>query len=82
MLGTLAALPLPPSGSPPPTSPLYVSPLQDALFERHRIEVPIVPWPRHPDRLVRISAFLYNDDADYERLAAALTALLAEERRS
>ncbi|MEZ4384715.1 MAG: aminotransferase class V-fold PLP-dependent enzyme [Nannocystaceae bacterium] len=80
MLGTLAALPLPPSDGPPPTSPLYVSPLQDALFERFAIEVPIVPWPHHPDRLVRISAFLYNDDADYERLADALTALLAEER--
>ncbi len=78
MIGTLAALPLPPSPHPPPTSALYVSPLQTALFERHRIEVPIVPWPGHPNRLIRISAFLYNTDADYERLAEVLPALLRE----
>ncbi len=78
MIGALAALPLPPSPHPPPTSALYVSPLQTALFERHRIEVPIVPWPLHPNRLLRISAFLYNTDADYEHLAGVLPGLLRE----
>ncbi|MCA9637069.1 MAG: aminotransferase class V-fold PLP-dependent enzyme, partial [Myxococcales bacterium] len=82
MIGTLAALDLPPSVAPPPTSPLYVERLHCELFDRFRIEVPIIPWPRHPSRLVRISAFLYNELAEYERLAAALRELLAEEPRA
>jgi len=72
MIGTLAALPLTPSSTPPPTSPLDVSPLQTRLFEEHSIEVPIIPWPSHPARLIRISAFLYNRAADYEELARVL----------
>jgi isopenicillin-N epimerase len=76
MIGTLAAVPLPDGDGPPPTSFLYTDPLQDALLERYGIEVPIVPWPAPPRRLVRISAQLYNAPADYERLGRALNELL------
>ncbi|MCA9541583.1 MAG: aminotransferase class V-fold PLP-dependent enzyme [Myxococcales bacterium] len=74
MIGTLAAIPLPdaPTDEPPPDSPLYTSPLQQYLLDKHRIEVPIVPWPAHPQRLVRFSAAPYNVLAEYERLTAAL----------
>jgi isopenicillin-N epimerase len=72
MIGSLAALPLPDGAPEPPTSSLYADPLQVALFERHRIEVPVPPWPAPPCRLIRISAQLYNDLGQYERLAAAL----------
>ena len=72
MIGALAALPLPDGDGAPPSSALYADPLQVALFERHRVEVPIPPWPRPPGRLVRISAFLHNDEADYRALATAL----------
>ncbi len=76
MIGSLAAVPIR-DGSPlPPTSALYCDPLQDALREEAGIEVPIVPWPAPPRRLIRISAALYNSVADYERLAVALPALL------
>ncbi len=71
MLGNLAALPLP-DGHEPPSSPLYADPLQSALFDRHRIEVPVPPWPAPPRRLIRISAQVYNRVADYEALATAL----------
>ncbi len=75
MIGALAALPLEdgPAGG---MSALYVDPLQERLWAEHRIEVPISPWPAPPRRVLRISAQLYNDAADYERLAAALVAAL------
>lgn len=77
MVGSLAAVPLP-DGRVPPEPPLLLDPLQSALFERFAIEVPIVPFPRWPKRLVRISAQLYNDASDYDELAEALRQLLAE----
>lgn len=72
MLGSLASVALPPGSAAPPTTPLYCDPLQDALLLRHRIEVPVPPWPAPPRRLLRISAQLYNELADYEALARAL----------
>ena len=36
------------------------------------IEVPVMPWPRPPRRLLRISAQLYNRREQYDRLAEAL----------
>jgi len=81
MIGSLAALVLPDApDAGPPASALYANPLQRALVERYQIQVPIPPWPAPPRRLVRISAYLYNDRAQYAYLAEALTALLAEER--
>lgn len=72
MIGALAAVPLPPADGEASLSPLYGDPLQEELLQRWRIEVPIVPWPAHPARLVRISAQLYNQRSDYEQLADAL----------
>ena len=68
MLGALAAVPLPDGADAPP----FRDPLQDALWSGHRVEVPVIPWPAPPKRLLRISAHLHNTPADYERLVAAL----------
>lgn len=68
LLGSLAALPLPPGDAPA---------LQARLFERHGIEVPVFSWPANPSRLVRVSAQLYNQLEDYQALAAALVAELS-----
>ena len=78
MLGMLAALPLPDADTcAPPESALYLDALQLALYETHRVEVPIVPWPAPPKRLVRISAMAYVTPDEYAALAAALREELA-----
>lgn len=76
MLGSLASLPLP-DGTSDSTSPFRADPLQDELLFEHHIEVPVIPWPAPPKRLIRVSAQLYNDEADYERLVDALKVLLS-----
>ncbi len=75
MLGAMAAVPLP-DGMPYPAAIIPADPLQDKLLFTYNIEVPINPWPEPPKRLLRISAQLYNELADYEKLAAALRAEL------
>lgn len=73
MVGSLASVPLPDASDDRPSkSPLYLDPLQDRILAQHGIEVPIIPWPAPPRRLVRVSAQLYNSLSDYRRLAAAL----------
>jgi len=72
-IGSMAAVPVP-DNSPAerPAAPLFLDPLQDALWAGHGIEVPVNPWPAFPKRLLRISAQLYNSPAQYQLLADAL----------
>lgn len=91
MLGSMAAIELPedlrPTAIPPaadadPHATYPPDPLGDALSDRDRIEVPVITWPHTPAdsaprrRLLRLSAQLYNEPADYDRLASALAARL------
>jgi isopenicillin-N epimerase len=71
MLGSLAAVPLPAGG-------VHPHPLQARLFDEHRIEVPVMPWPAVPRFSLRVSAQVYNEAAEYEALAAVLAAVLAK----
>jgi isopenicillin-N epimerase len=75
MLGSMAAVPLP-DGNATTAPSLYGDALQDELLERFQIEVPIVPWPHPPRRVLRVSSFLYNEEREYERLAEVLSNLL------
>ena len=90
MLGSMAAVLLPEeAGAAASTalSPLDVDPIQLALRERFRIQVPVLPWPTPwtpgfladmaRRRLVRLSAQLYNDPAEYDVLAEGLAEVLA-----
>jgi isopenicillin-N epimerase len=63
MVGSLAAIPLP---------SLIPRQLQRRLLTQHGIEVPVIEPPVSPLPLVRISTQLYNERAQYERLAHAL----------
>ena len=53
-----------------------IDPLQQALWDGDRIEVPITSWPRVPERLIRVSAQAYTTRAQYEKLARVLPGLL------
>jgi isopenicillin-N epimerase len=72
MIGSLASLPLPDGDGRVGDSALYADPLQDRLLQQFHIEVPVIPWPAPPKRLVRISGQVYNRDGDYESLGRAV----------
>jgi isopenicillin-N epimerase len=76
MVGSMAAVALPDAPPYEPRGPLFLDPLQERLYDEHRIEVPVVGWPRRPRRHVRLSAQLYNTPAEYGQLADALEGLL------
>ena len=73
MIGAIASVPVPPADH---SGTEIFDPLMAALEQRHRIQVPVFTWPAPPDRLLRISAHLYNDKSQYRRLAEALTSEL------
>jgi isopenicillin-N epimerase len=76
LIGSLASVPIPDATDLTPSkNPLYLDPLQDRLLAEFGIEVPVIPWPAPPKRLLRISAQLYNSLPQYERLAEALKKL-------
>ena len=68
MVGSLASVVLPWSDEPL-IMPQGLDPLQVALWERHRVEVPVMRWPQPKLRLLRISPQAYNDERQYAHLA-------------
>lgn len=68
-IGQMAAVPLPDS-----VCSNRAEPLRAALWNEHRVEIPIVPWKA--GALARISIAPYNDAGDVERLIEALGAVL------
>jgi isopenicillin-N epimerase len=72
--GSMITVPLPSSGNKPPKSGER-DPLQDALWEQHQIEVPILH--RRGRRFVRVSCHLYNSPEDIDRLVDAFRELMA-----
>lgn len=89
MVGSMAVIELPPD-LPPEGSAWALDPLHLHLLQAHAIEAPVYSWPHTPGsgsdrrRLLRISAQLYNQPAEYERLAGVLADLSVTEvkRRS
>jgi isopenicillin-N epimerase len=77
MIGSLASVILPPNPTVQ-TGWRPRDPLQERLFNDWKIEVPIMRWPAQ--RVLRISAQIYNTPEQYERLAQALREELAAER--
>jgi len=73
MIGALAVVRLPDAMTD--ALPL-VDPIQDELFHRFRIEVPVMPWGS-PKRWIRISAQVYNDESDYTYLARSLREVIS-----
>ena len=77
MLAAMASVQLP-SGSPLAEDAwcMETDPIWDELLEEHRIEVPVFPFPAPPERLLRISSYLYTQEADMRRLVEALASIL------
>lgn len=67
MIGSMACIPIP-DGS--------ADELHDELFDRHQIELQVMPWPKSPQRVIRISAQIYNTFEQYQQLAAVLAQVL------
>ena len=77
MIGAIASVPVPPADH---SGAGIFDPLMAALEQHHRIQVPVFTWPAPPERLLRISAHLYNDETQYRRLADALVSELSGRR--
>ena len=77
MIGTMAALILPNAAGGATSTTVARDPLEAALYERYKIEVPVTGLPASPLRLLRISAHLYNTPAQYAYLAQVLAELPA-----
>jgi isopenicillin-N epimerase len=75
MIGAIAALPLPAAPPSAPASRLGHEALADWTRERG-VETWFFPWPGPGGKVVRVSAQLYNDESQYERLAQLLAEAL------
>lgn len=71
MVGAMASFPLPDAVNEA-IPPLFIDELQDELYHRFRIEIPVMYWPKFPRRLLRISCQAYNSLDDYRKLCEAL----------
>ena len=74
MLGAMATLPLPERFQAVPRSG-KIDVEQQRLYDRFRIEVPLMRFGRPERRYFRISAHIYNSLPEYKLLAEALSAL-------
>lgn len=74
MVGALAALRVPSAFDDPAAGYGPGNSLQRRLFEAG-FEVVVMPWAPH-GQILRVSAQLYNDRSDYERLATTLVAMM------
>ncbi len=87
MLGSMAAVELPPDRGFTARDAVAEDPLAARLRAVAAIEVPVHAWPREVEpagrrlRLLRASVHLHNDPAELAYLAEALRTLLAEEVR-
>ena len=70
MLGSMAAVPLP--GGLTTARAGGPDALRDHLRDHHGVVAPVIPWPGPASWLLRVSAHLYNQPADYARLLEAL----------
>jgi len=66
---TMVSVPLPMENWKPP-KPSHRDPLQDRLWEEHKIEIPVINWKNQ--RFMRVSCHLYNSENDISILLSAL----------
>ena len=57
-------------------APIEGDPIHNTLFDEYRIQVPVISWPNHNRKYLRISAQIYNSKEDYEYLSDSLISIL------
>lgn len=73
-IGSMAIIPIPKKRLKLPKKTTHIHPFQELLYHKYGIEVPVNDW--EDLILLRISAFLYNTEEDYEALLKALQELI------
>ena len=81
MIGSLASIVLPPLEREP-VGVLGLDPLQLELWERWRVEIPVMRWASPRLRMLRVSPQAYNSFEQYEYLGHAVLASEAALRRA
>jgi len=76
MIGSMVTLPIPVHKPGAALGFFREDRLGNRLYEKYKIEVPIIQWPKPGEFKIRISAQLYNSVEDYQSLATALHAEL------
>nr|WP_274496624.1 aminotransferase class V-fold PLP-dependent enzyme [Xanthomonas campestris] len=79
MVGSMVAFQLPDAASDAPDD--AAASLQRWLYDAHRIDVAVTPWPHRTNRTLRISAQVYNAAEDFMQLDAPLAQCLAPDDR-
>lgn len=72
MIASMATIPLPTPATTPAISYKSTGKVQDLLFEKYRIEVPVWFWGDPMQQILRISAQLYNSMDQYRYLSECL----------
>jgi isopenicillin-N epimerase len=82
MVGTLASIPLARGSYSFSTTALDFDPIERALREEYRIEVPVLACPDGPGPILRIACQIYNSMEQFEYLARALDEITRGSRGS
>jgi isopenicillin-N epimerase len=72
MIAAMASIPLPLPALDKPPGYKEVDPLQDHLYRKYGIEIPVLSWAAPPMRLTRISVQLYNTMEQYRYFGSVL----------
>jgi isopenicillin-N epimerase len=78
MIGSLASVPLPDCDGAASTAMGDDDPVHRELFEKNKIEVPVMAWPDPPKRVIRLSSQVYNKPEEYDALNDALNKIFFE----
>tara|TARA_B100001175_G_scaffold90931_1_gene76744 strand:+ start:9595 stop:10788 length:1194 start_codon:yes stop_codon:yes gene_type:complete len=75
MISSMSSIEFPWSDNIGPT-PIDGDPVHNTLYDEYRIQVPVMSWPNHDRKYIRISAQIYNCKEEYEYLSEALSSIL------
>ena len=75
MISSMSSVEFPGEGEVLP-SPPDGEPTHNLLYDEYRIQVPVISWPIHNTKYIRISAHIYNTKEEFEYLSESLKSIL------